>query len=172
MIQTHVFYEGEPDMSRIWSGVVACLMLGGCGDTSSSGKGTEKKDERAPGAVAAGSRDKAPNKEKLIGIWEVTRGALPPGSTMEFARDGKLTMVVREENKILSKSVKGGKITQETLPGVSTGTKRGTYELDGDAVTAVDSSGGKEIMKIRSLTDTELVLTDEQNDKVIELKKR
>lgn len=35
---------------------------------------------------------------KIVGVWEVTKSAdLPPGSTIEFAKDGKFTVKVKGE---------------------------------------------------------------------------
>ena len=93
----------------------------------------------------AGTKADPLDKEKLIGTWEFVKSteknSPPPGSTVEFAKDGKLTI-----------SIKTGK---QTI------TVKGTYSVDGDTLKIVtERSDGKdatETMRIIRLTDKELV---------------
>jgi uncharacterized protein (TIGR03066 family) len=89
------------------------------------------------------------DKDKLVGTWEVTKGeSLPVGSTVEFTKDGKVKITVKEGDKTM--------------------TIEGTYKIDGQAFKSTLKFGDKEnteTVKVTSLTDKELVLLDEQGKK-------
>jgi uncharacterized protein (TIGR03066 family) len=86
------------------------------------------------------------SKEKLVGVWEVTRGELPKGSTMEFTRDGKVKLVLKVDKEQVAVN--------------------GTYVLDATNLKMVLLVDGKEIKdkwKVVKLSDTELAWKDEKN---------
>jgi uncharacterized protein (TIGR03066 family) len=92
------------------------------------------------------------NADKIIGTWEVSKPAknTPPGSVVEFTKDGKMIM-----------SAQGQKL-------------EGTYKVDGDKIIATSKIAGKdktETLKIKSVSDTTLVVEDERGD-VDEFKKK
>jgi uncharacterized protein (TIGR03066 family) len=108
------------------------------------------------GSSLADDKDKkeAPNQEKLIGIWEVTKpgSGIPMGATFELTKDGKLKVTIKVEGK---------EVTVE-----------GTYKVEGDTVTFAGPKGEKpDKYKIKKLTDTEFVTEDEKG-KVDEFKKK
>jgi len=108
------------------------------------------------GASLADDKDKkeVPNKDKVIGIWEVTKSGsgIPPGATFEFTKDGKLKVTIKADGK---------EVTVE-----------GTYKVEGDTITSAGPKGEKpDKNKIKKLTDTELVTEDEKG-KVDEFKKK
>lgn len=106
-------------------------------------------------AVAQADDKKEPtNKEKIVGIWEPAKDELPKGSTVEFTKDGKLKVILDFEEKKI------------TLYGI--------YELEGDKLKTVIQDEGKEqkeTLKIKTLTDKELVLLNEEG-KVEEFKRK
>jgi uncharacterized protein (TIGR03066 family) len=84
------------------------------------------------------------NAEKAVGTWEVTKGeSLPPGSTLELTKDGKLKLVVKAATPV---------------------TVEGTYKVDGTKLMVTmklpDGKDHSETMEIKKLTDTELVTFD------------
>jgi uncharacterized protein (TIGR03066 family) len=102
------------------------------------------------------------NKEKLVGTWEVvkSRENFPPGTTLEFTRDGKVRFSVTDVKR------------PETMDG--------TYSLDGDTLNVTlgppGDRGKHHTMKITKLTDKELI-TEETNpagqiDERLEFKKK
>jgi uncharacterized protein (TIGR03066 family) len=101
------------------------------------------------GAVPSAAQEKEKNtRDKLVGVWELTRGeTLPPGASLEFARDGKLKLTVKgpDEKPI---------------------TLEGTFEANGNQLKVTtkgpDGKDQTEAMKIRTLTDKELVLLDDK----------
>ncbi len=104
------------------------------------------------------------NKDKIVGVWEFVKSsdpesAPPSGTTMEFAKDGKLKIVIKIDGKELP------------IP-------EGKYQVDGDTLTVTmagpDGKEKPEKSKITKLTDTEFVLVDDSKGKqeVIELKKK
>jgi uncharacterized protein (TIGR03066 family) len=104
----------------------------------------------------AGAAEKATNKEKIVGTWEVTKAGsdLPEGSTIEFTKDGKLTINVKDKDKTI--------------------TVQGTYTVDGDkvmVVTKFEDKEHKETITIKTLTDKKLVTVDEKK-KEDEFKKK
>src|SRR6266849_3201131 len=96
--------------------------------------------------AAYGADKKDDNKMKIVGVWEVVKGDAPKGTTMEFTKDGKLKFTVEVEGK---------KITVE-----------GTYEVDGESIKTAgkgpDGKEQKETIKIKKLTEKELVTEDEK----------
>jgi uncharacterized protein (TIGR03066 family) len=103
------------------------------------------------GVSAAGADDKKDlDKDKLVGTWELTQGeTLPPGTTCEFTKDGKIKLVLPTPD--------GKKVTIE-----------GTYKIEGQAFRATLKDGNKEnteTLKVPTLTDKELVMVDEKGKK-------
>ncbi len=111
----------------------------------------------ASAPARAAEKDKATNKDKIVGTWEVTKAGsdLPEGSTIEFTKDGKLTIVA----KIKDQSI----------------TVKGTYTIDGDKLMVVQKTpDGKELKEtiiIKSLTYKKLVTVDDKK-KEDEFKKK
>jgi uncharacterized protein (TIGR03066 family) len=135
-------------MSIVRSTLTGCLAIAviGCGGSATT-----------PPPKAADS-----NKDKIVGTWETTKApeGLPKDAvvTVEFTKDGKCTQ-----------SVKFG---EKTMKG------EGTYEVDGDKIkTVIKAPTGKEekeTLTIKTLTDKELVTTEEKGGKTetIEFKKK
>jgi uncharacterized protein (TIGR03066 family) len=118
--------------------MVGCLVLGLAGSANADDKKT----------------DKGTNKDKVIGTWEIVKGTIPDGSTVEFTKDGKLTIAIKAEGKTV--------------------TMEGTYSVDGDKILLTYKQGNmesKETLRIKTLTDTMLVTLDEK-DKTDEFKKK
>jgi uncharacterized protein (TIGR03066 family) len=96
-------------------------------------------------------------KEKLIGAWEavkVDEKTLPVGSVVTLMKDGKMTLLANEE---------GNK--QEL---------KGTWTVSGNKVTAnlmVEDREIKHEVTVTKLTDTELIMTNDQG-KAVEFKKK
>lgn len=103
-------------------------------------------------AASARTDDKRehPNQGKLlVGKWDVTRSGdrrgLPVGSTIEFGKDGKMQITLRDEAQIIEE------------------TTRATYELKGDKIEyLLKLDPGKEedprIATIKEISDRVLVL--------------
>jgi uncharacterized protein (TIGR03066 family) len=95
-------------------------------------------------ACAADKKDD--NKTKIVGVWEVVKGDNPKGSTIEFTKDGKLKINIEDNGK---------KIALD-----------GSYEIDGESLkTVLKGPGGKEhkeTLKIKKLTEKELITEDEK----------
>jgi len=97
--------------------------------------------------------DKDDKAAKLIGKWEAVKGEIPAGSTAEFSKDGKLTVTVKREDK---------NVRHEA-----------TYKFDGDTIKFTATRDGQErteTMKVKKLTDKELVVVDPRG-KEVEFKK-
>lgn len=129
--------------------LTACLVL-----SLSACSGKSDKDKGSGSGSGSGGRSSsvtptaASNAEKIIGMWEVTKGEMPPGSTVEFGKDGKMKMTMK---------VPGGK------PPVS---MEATYKVEGDTIKSTMKAGGMEkteTLKIKELTDSKLVTLDEKN---------
>jgi uncharacterized protein (TIGR03066 family) len=94
------------------------------------------------------------NAKKIIGLWEVTKGeGAPPGSTVEFSKDGKLKVHAKVGDKEINID--------------------GTYKVEGDKLTVTLTFEGKTIMetnKIKKLTEQQLIVEDEKG-KVEEFKR-
>lgn len=107
-------------------------------------------------AVAAPAAE-ASNKEKILGVWEMTKGdeKVPKGATFEFTKEGKVKMTA---------TIEGRKISFEL-----------TYSVDGNKLKTVspgkDGKKVEDIDTIEKLTDTEMVLKDSKG-KVVEFKKK
>jgi uncharacterized protein (TIGR03066 family) len=136
------------------------LVLAGCsGSTAKTDKaGTEPSPntDKSPKHDTEGSHGLASNKDKLLGTWEATKGDMPPGSTLEFAKDGKLTMTVKQPGA--------------EKPMVASG----TYEVDGEKIMTTAKVGDKEHKEthtIKNLTDKTLITVDEKG-KTDEFKKK
>ena len=96
------------------------------------------------------------NAAKIIGTWEVVKGGgLPAGSTLEFAKDGKLKINVKADGK--------------------TSSLEGTYKVDDDKLTTTGKGANDKettvTVKITKLTGSELILEDEKG-RLFELKKK
>src|SRR5262249_5358453 len=96
--------------------------------------------------LSASAEEKDSNKEKIIGTWEIVKseGGVPPGTTLEFTKDGKLTIKVKVDDKTVTVS--------------------GTYAIDGDklkTVVKIDDKEMKETMTIKTLTDKSFVTVNE-----------
>jgi uncharacterized protein (TIGR03066 family) len=107
-------------------------------------------------AAAAPEKEKATNKEKIVGTWEVTKAGsdLPEGSSIEFTKDGKVTITAKVEGKAI--------------------TVKGTYTIDGDKMMVtlkMDEKEHKQTLVIKTLTDKKLVTVDEDK-KTDEFKKK
>jgi uncharacterized protein (TIGR03066 family) len=119
--------------------LLCCLaiVLTGCGskptsDTGSTGKGPEAKKDLT-------------NKEKLVGVWVVTKAPSPGEGTCEFTQDGKLIMIAKDKGKEMR--------------------MEGTYTVEGDKIMMTTEMFGEkstDIMIIKKLTDTELVGENEK----------
>jgi uncharacterized protein (TIGR03066 family) len=96
------------------------------------------------------------NAKKLIGVWVVDKssGDLPPGSSVEFTKDGKLAAVVKADGKEIK--------------------FEGTYKLEKDKITVklkVENETIEETVTIKKLTDEELEIED-KDKKVDTFKKK
>jgi uncharacterized protein (TIGR03066 family) len=131
--------------------LAGCLVavLAGCySSTTKPPAGTPTTPKTEPVAAS--------NKEKIVGVWEVTKAAeAPPGATIEFTKDGKLIQTAKVEGKEMK--------------------MEGTYSVEGDKITSTTKGPGgkeaKETATITKLTDTELVTKDEKG-KTDEFKKK
>lgn len=99
-------------------------------------------------------KEKEPaNADKLLGAWELQDADLTKidgKATFEFAKDGKAKM-----------NIEIGKQKPTVI--------EGTYKLEGDNLTLAAKKNGKdesELVAIKSLTATELVLIDKQKKEV------
>jgi uncharacterized protein (TIGR03066 family) len=110
----------------------------------------------------ADTKAESSHKEKIVGTWEFVKSteknSPPPGSTVEFTKDGKLKTSIQSGNQAI--------------------TIEGTYSLDGDTLKIVtegpDRKDATHTMKIIRLTDRELV-TEEMtpgNTGTTELRKK
>jgi uncharacterized protein (TIGR03066 family) len=113
----------------------------------------------AASAADVADKEKASNKEKVVGTWELVKTdakeAPPPGTIVEFRKDGKMKVIVTVGEK---------KITVE-----------GSYSIEGDMLkTKMTGPDGKEISDtdtITKLTDKEMSLKDKKGVKT-EFKKK
>jgi uncharacterized protein (TIGR03066 family) len=102
------------------------------------------------------------NAEKIVGTWEFVKStekdAPPPGSTVEFTKEGKVKMTIKVQNRAVIVD--------------------GTYSVDGDTlkVTTKGPNGKEAIdtMKIKTLTEKEMVTEEKTPGNVgtTELKKK
>jgi uncharacterized protein (TIGR03066 family) len=94
---------------------------------------------------------KKSNADLIVGKWELTKGeGAPPGTEMEFTKDGKVKVSMKVGEK-----------------GVSL---EGTYKVEGDklTVTMMDKTDSD---TIKTLNDTTLVMEDSKG-KTAELKRK
>jgi uncharacterized protein (TIGR03066 family) len=83
---------------------------------------------------------------KLVGVWDVVEGDLPPKGKVEFTKDGKMTMTFKLEDKEI--------------------TMNGTYKVKKDQITVTFEHDGKTDTKhgtIKKLTATDLVIVNEKD---------
>ena len=104
---------------------------------------------------AGTARAQDDNAKKIVGTWVVEKagGDLPVGSTVEFAKDGKLKVMAKAE---------GMEIKLD-----------GTYKLDKDKLTFKVKVGTEEIeetVTIKKLTDDALEIEDK--DKKVDVFKK
>jgi uncharacterized protein (TIGR03066 family) len=86
------------------------------------------------------AKKELPNKEKIIGTWELTKSAAPdapPGVTYEFTKDGKFKVAAK-------------------INGMEGGYER-PYTVDGDTIK-LGGEGDPKGAKIKKLTETILVI--------------
>jgi uncharacterized protein (TIGR03066 family) len=112
--------------------LLACFAAGLIGYAASAADDADKD-----------KKDKAVDKAKLVGTWELVKtdakDAPPPGTLVEFTKDGKLKITVEVGEKKV--------------------TLNGTYSVDGDKLkTKMTTPDGQE----HSDTDTITKVTDKQ----------
>jgi uncharacterized protein (TIGR03066 family) len=113
------------------------LALTGCG----GGNKAKTPSNTNPSAKDTAVGDPGPYAAKLVGVWEVVKSAdAHPGSTVEYAKDGKMTTV----------SVK------------PKGEKKGTYKVEGNKIISF-FNGQVETSTIETLNDSSLITKDEDN---------
>src|SRR5262245_23679478 len=88
------------------------------------------------------------DKDKMVGVWEITdTEGIPPGTTVEFTKDGKIKLNTSQGDQ---------KITLE-----------GTYKIEKDKLhyTYKRPDGGERMAvdTIKELTNDRLVLVTEEN---------
>jgi len=93
--------------------------------------------------------------KKIVGAWEVakTTGDLPAGTTVEFQKDGKIAIVIKEADKDMKLD--------------------GTYKVEKDKLNVTITVMGQkheESLTIKKLTDDALELEDK--DKKVETFKK
>lgn len=100
------------------------------------------------GALADDAKDKPDHAKLIIGKWEVTKSnkELPPGSTMEFAKEGAMKITGKRDGK------------ERSIDAV--------YKVEGDQLQFTLKLADKEEKKlplaIKKLTQDELVLGSEK----------
>src|SRR5262249_54546539 len=108
-------------------------------------------------AAPARAAEKATNKDKIVGTWEVVKSEsdVAVGDTIEFTKDGKININAKVDGKAMM--------------------FKGTYAVDGDKLTVTikidDNNEHKETMTIKTLTDKSLVTVDDKK-KTDEFKKK
>ena len=132
--------------------MILAFLLGNTGCS----KPPAKKDEAAVGAnKTKPERTKEPTvQEKLLGRWVATKGAIPPGSTFDFAKDGKLTITMKIEGKEIS--------------------DESSYKVEGETLRITHKEGPMDVtesLKIKTLNDLSLI-TEDQQGKAEEFKKK
>ena len=113
------------------------------------------KDDKKDGKDGKDPKKEPTNAEKIIGTWEVVKGEMPSGSTIEFTKDGNMIVTIIDKGKSM------------TVPA-------GTYKVEGETIKASHKVGDKEeteTLKIKTLTDTKLITEDEKS-KIDEFKKK
>src|SRR5260221_312617 len=108
------------------------------------------------GAGAWADEKKGDYAKLIVGKWEVTKtdqGGPPEGATIEFGKDGKLTVKHKAGDQEM--------------------TAEGTYKLNGDKFDIDLKAGDQQIKKtitIKKLDKTSMSTTDEEG-KAVELKR-
>src|SRR5579875_60070 len=110
------------------------------------------------GVIWAAPAPSLSNQMRILGVWEVTKSddGTPVGTTIEFAKDGKLKVTTKAGDQVLN--------------------LEGTYKVKGDklTITLKPPESEKEltdIVTITKLTDKVLITKDEQG-KVDEFKRK
>jgi uncharacterized protein (TIGR03066 family) len=100
--------------------------------------------------------EKADNAKLLVGAWEVTKtekdAPLAVGTTVEFGRDGKVKTTAKKDDKEV--------------------VKEGTYEFEKGKLIIKMAPNNPNVLSIKKLTDTELVIAHDEGGKVIEFKRK
>ena len=126
-------------MKRLFAAALGLAVLGLAGSAGAQEKKDDKKDDKAA---------------KLVGKWELAKGGdLPPGSTLEFAKDGKFGISFKADDKEVK--------------------VEGTYKLDGDKLAFKFKFDGKdhdETATVKKLTDDALHVED-KDGQLTEFKK-
>jgi uncharacterized protein (TIGR03066 family) len=96
------------------------------------------------------------NAKLILGTWVVTKswngkGAMPEGMVVEFAPGGKMKRTLEFFGKKQSEEV--------------------NYKVEGDKFTVTDMGMNKLTIKIKKLTEDELV-TENESGKTVELKRK
>jgi len=110
----------------------------------------------SPAAVADEKKDDF--ARKIVGKWEITKagGDVGPGSTLEFAKDGKLVLAIKDGNE--KRELKGSyKLAKDKL----------TITLKTDENESFDQT-----LTIKKLTDDDMELEDVNNMTDVLKKKR
>ena len=101
--------------------------------------------------VVAGARAEDSDLAKmLVGKWEITKageGTPPVGTIVEFAKDGKLTVTIKKDDK--------------------DATMEGTYKCESKKFICTFKDGDKEksmVHDVAKITQTELIFTFEGKD--------
>ncbi len=149
-----------------WVAFVAILVAGAGGALGSALATTDKPADHPPAspptsqtanqpASAPARTDEKPDYAKLIvGKWVVIKAepdTVPEGAVIEFTKDGKLTVTVKEGDK-------------EMLI-------KGSYELDGNKLTTKVNNKIKEELTIAKISATETTIKD-KDGKDVTLKKK
>jgi hypothetical protein len=130
-------------------GMAALVGCSGSSTSATSGGGG------APGPSGGGDARGGGNADKIVGVWTMTKvdGKAPPfAMDMEFTKEGKIKAM---------------------------GMEMASYKVSGDKVT-ITSQGGKgkdakektDVAKIKTLTDSALVLVDEEKKEEQEFTKK
>jgi uncharacterized protein (TIGR03066 family) len=105
--------------------------------------------------LAVCAQDPTKTAGKIVGTWKPTKGEIPASTTVEFTKNGKMKLNIKAGGRTIS--------------------LEGTYKVDGDKLTTTGKGpDGKEktvTVKIKKLTDKELVIEDEKG-KTEEFKKQ
>jgi len=107
-------------------------------------------------AFAGNAKAEDLDGKKLVGVWSLAKagGNLPEGSTVEFTKDGKLTVQVKSDGKEVK--------------------LEGTYTFAKDQLSVKLKLGDdkiEETMTVKKLTDDELV-TEDKDKKIDSFKKK
>jgi uncharacterized protein (TIGR03066 family) len=107
--------------------------------------------------AAARAEDKPDYAKMIVGKWEVTKsdpGTVPPGSVVEFTKDGKFIVIGKKDDK------------EETF--------EGKYTVEKDTFTFTIKVGDQEhtdTITITKISD-KAMSTKNKEDKVVELTKK